>query len=124
MTGQLTYACCVHMQLNTTTTDPTLQVAAINQIAALNGVTSLTAPVLNTLTAATVNDPTVEAELAAALGFTNLYPLKASAAALATCTTPYIPAGNYTNLNVALTSALYPINSLTLKQSIALFEHP
>ncbi|CAL5220002.1 g1945 [Coccomyxa viridis] len=92
--------------LNTTTTDPTLQVAAINQIAALNGVTSLTAPVLNTLTAATVNDPTVEAELAAALGFTNLYPLKASAAALATCTTPYIPAGNYTNLNVALTNLM------------------
>ncbi len=97
------------MQLNTSTTNPTLQISAIQQIAsAVTGLLPATTILINGLTSATVNAPATEAVLQTALGGTGLYPLKASAAAIATCTTPYIPAGNYTNLNAGLTGAPRP----------------
>ena len=107
----------MHVQLNTSTTNADLQVAAIQQIALLNGVTGLTAPVLNTLNAAVVNNPITVGLLNTALGFTGLYPLQAGVGAVATCTTPYIPVGNYTSLNVGLTSAPRPHCRFTLSWS-------
>ena len=99
----------MHVQLNTSTTDPTLQIGAIQQIATLvPGLDLVTQTLINTLSAATVNLAGTETLLQTALGGTGLYPLKTSAAAIATCNTPSIPVGNYTNLNAGLTSAPRP----------------
>ena len=101
------------MQLSTNATDPLLQVAAIRQIA--TGIVAPILPPLSTtlagLTTANVNDQGVQTTLALLTALTPLYPLKVNAAAVATCTTPSIPAGDYTNLNAALTSAPPPHSS-------------
>ncbi len=96
----------MHVQLNTTTTDPTLQISAIQQIAsAVPGLNVLYPGLIAGLSAATVNTLGTQTLLGQALGGTGLYPLKTSAAAFAVCTTPYVPVGNYTNVNAGLTSA-------------------
>ena len=103
---------CVHVQLNTSTTDPTLQVAAIQQITTLvTNLLPVTQAAIAAITPLTVNTLGVQTLLQTALGGTGLYPLKASAAAFATCVTPYLPAGAYTGLGVALTSAPCPHQS-------------